>query len=57
VGDPDTLWMSIVAKCPDGWTTPYLEQDFTEYSGGVAPADATAADLASYLSQLEAGAR
>jgi hypothetical protein len=33
-----TLWMQIVAKCPDGWTTPYLEQDFTEYSRWSRPA-------------------
>jgi hypothetical protein len=57
VGDPDDLWMQIVSKCPEGWTTGQLENDFTEFTGGVAPGDATAADLAKYLQQLKAGAR
>ena len=57
VGDPDDLWMLIVAKTPEGWTTAQLENDFTEYTGGVSPADAVAEDLAGYLEQLKAGAR
>ena len=56
-GDPDELWMLIVGKTPEGWTTAMLENDVTEFTGGVAPADATAADLAAYLQQLKAGAR
>lgn len=56
-GDPDELWMSIHRKCPDGWTTTYLEEDFAQWSGGVAPADADAAILAGYLEQLRAGVR
>lgn len=56
-GDPDDLWMAIVSKCPEGWTTAQLENDLTEFTGGVAPADASAADLAGYLQQLKAGAR
>lgn len=57
VGDPDELWMLIVGKTPEGWTTAYLEQDFAEYTGGVAPADASPQELAGYLAQLKAGAR
>ncbi len=57
VGDPDDLWMAIVGKTPQGWTTAQLENDFTEFTGGVAPADAVAADMAKYLGQLKAGAR
>ena len=57
VGDPDELWSLIVAKTPNGWTTAQLENDLTEFTGGVSPADATAADLAKYLEQLRAGAR
>lgn len=56
-GDPDELWMAVVGKCPEGWSTAQLENDFTEFTGGVAPGDATAADLAGYLRQLKAGAR
>lgn len=56
-GDPDELWMSIVGKCPEGWSTAQLENDFTEFTGGVSPGDATAQDLAGYLEQLKAGAR
>jgi hypothetical protein len=56
-GDPDQLWMQIVSKCPEGWTTGQLENDFTEFTGGVSPGDATAVDLAKYLGQLTAGAR
>ncbi len=56
-GDPDELWSLIVSKTPDGWTTAQLDNDFTEYTGGVAPGGATVADLAGYLGQLKAGAR
>ena len=57
VGDPDDLWMAIVSRTPDGWTLPNLEQDFLQFTGGVAPGDASAADLAKYLDQLKAGQR
>lgn len=57
VGDPDELWMLIVGKTPEGWTTAQLENDFTEYTGGVSPGDAVAEDMAKYLEQLKAGAR
>ena len=56
-GDPDELWSLIVAKCPTGWTTAQLENDFTEFTGGVAPGDANGIDLAGYLAELKAGAR
>lgn len=57
VGDPDELWALIVAKTPAGWTTAQLENDVTEFTGGVAPADASAEDLGKYLAELRAGAR
>mgnify|MGYP000568949659 CR=1 FL=1 len=57
VGDPDELWALIVAKTPEGWTTAQLDNDFTEYTGGVSPGDAVTADMAKYLEQLKAGAR
>jgi hypothetical protein len=57
VGDPDDLWMAIVSKTPDGWTTPFLEEDFAQWSEGIAPADATAEQLAGYLAELKAGRR
>jgi hypothetical protein len=55
--DPEKLWMQVVMECPQGWTTAQLETDFTEFTGGVAPENATAADMAGYLQQLKAGAR
>jgi hypothetical protein len=57
VGDPDELWMQIVSKTPDGWTTPFLEEDFAQWSEGTLPADATAEQLAGYLAELKAGRR
>jgi hypothetical protein len=57
VDDPDELWMAIVGKTPEGWTTAQLENDFTEFTGGVSPGDAVAEDMAKYLEQLRAGAR
>lgn len=57
VGDPDDLWMQIVAKCPEDWTTPYLEQDFAQWAEGVIPADADVGMLAGYLAELKAGRR
>lgn len=56
-GDPDELWMQIVSKCPEGWSTAQLDRDFMEFTGGVSPADGTVGDLALYLDQLKAGAR
>jgi hypothetical protein len=57
VGDPDELWMLIVGRRPEGWTTAQLENDFTEFTGGVSPGDAVSEDMAKYLEQLKAGAR
>lgn len=57
VDDPDDLWTQVLAAAPKKWTTAQLENDFTEFTGGVSPGDATAADLAKYLGELKAGAR
>ena len=53
--DPDDLWADIMRKCPDGWTTAQLETAVTEFTGGVTPADATAADLSAFLERMQAG--
>jgi hypothetical protein len=46
--DADALWMQILAKAPEGWTTGDVEIEF-QRATGVDVADATTADMQTYL--------
>jgi hypothetical protein len=52
-GNADALWTSILAQCPEGWTTTDVEVDFERVTGVDAGA-ATAADMQRYLDRTPA---
>lgn len=54
-GDPDALWMQIVAACPEGWTTSDLITAYAARHQGQLPDGATAGELAGFLSDLRGG--
>jgi hypothetical protein len=56
--DIDSLWMQVLASAPTGWDTDKVTTEFTAFTDGVVPANATARDMARYLTHLrKVGAR